>query len=342
MKKLVIFLATIFILSCETKVETGENSGAHVHVNEYFNYPDSGVRAAGVKMIPVNTPVGTFKVWTKRFGNNPRIKVLLLHGGPASTHEYLESFESFFPQEGFEFYEYDQLGSYYSDQPTDSSLWTIDRFVDEVEQVRKALGMDSTNFFLYGNSWGGILAMEYAFKYQKNLKGLIIGNMMSSIPQYSEYQKKLHANMSQTAVDSIKGYEARKQYTDPNYQRLLMTEYYSKHICRLPEWPEAVNRAFKHTNYPIYLMMQGPSEFSVSGRLLNWDRSKDLGQLEVPTLTVGATHDTMDPEHMKWMSTQVKNGKFLLCPNGSHMCMWDDQKAFFPGVIDFIKSVDSQ
>ena len=112
-------------------------------------------------MIPVQTPVGEFKVWTKRFGNNPRIKVLLLHGGPAMTHEYMECFESFFPKEGFEFYEYDQLGSYYSDQPKDSSLWTTSRFTEEVEQVRKAIGADATNFYILGNSWGGMWGVGY-------------------------------------------------------------------------------------------------------------------------------------------------------------------------------------
>src|SRR6187402_285162 len=118
-----------------------------VSLTDYFNYSDS-IESGGVKMIPITTPVGEFKVWTKRFGNNPKIKILLLHGGPAMTHEYMECFESFFPKEGFEFYEYDQLGSYYSDQPKDSILWTTDRFVDEVEQVRKAIQADSTNFFI--------------------------------------------------------------------------------------------------------------------------------------------------------------------------------------------------
>lgn len=331
------FVITCLIYSCNSAVD---RSAGNTTVAEYFNYGETAVQSAGIKMIPIKTDVGEFKVWTKRFGNNPRIKILLLHGGPAATHEYLESFQSFFPQEGFEFYEYDQLGSYYSDQPTDSSLWTTERFVEEVEQVRQALGMNKDNFYIYGNSWGGILAMEYALKYQENLKGLMIGNMMSSIPEYALYQQKLHAKMRPEAVDSIKSFEAAGQFTNPDYQRLLMTEYYSKHICKLPEWPEAINRAFKHLNYPIYLMMQGPSEFSVSGRLLNWDRSKDLNKITVSTLTIGATHDTMDPDHMKWMSTQVKNGRFLLCPDGSHMCMWDDQKNFFPGVIKFIRDVD--
>jgi proline iminopeptidase len=335
------FLVMIPLMVVMTLGSCNNNEESGPSLADYFNYDDSSaVRTAGVHMIPVSTPAGEFKVWTKRFGNNSRIKVLLLHGGPAATHEYLESFESFFPQEGFEFYEYDQLGSYYSDQPADSSLWTIERFVEEVEQVRKAIGAYKENFYLYGNSWGGILAIEYALKYQDKLKGLIIGEMMSSIAAYSQYQEKLHAAMRQSAVDSIMNYEARGQFEDPNYQGLLMSEFYTKHICRLPEWPDAVNRAFKHLNYPIYLLMQGPSEFSVGGRLTGWDRSGDLKNIKVPTLTVGATFDTMDPDHMKWMSTQVQKGRFLLCPEGSHFCMWDDQTHFFPGVIRFIKDVD--
>src|SRR6476469_5667761 len=162
-------------------------------VQEYHAVTDSGVQTGGVKMIPIETPVGRFKVWTKKFGNNPRIKVLLLHGGPGGTHEFFESFESFFPQQGFEFYEYDQLGSFFSDQPKDSSLWTTERFVEEVEQVRKALGMNKDNFYLLGHSWGGILAMEYALKYQDNLKGLIISNMMSSCPDYGKYAEEVLA-----------------------------------------------------------------------------------------------------------------------------------------------------
>ena len=171
----------LFFCSCEIKIDSPDNQ--KLLVRDYFNYGDSGVQAGGVKMIPVTTPVGSFKVWTKRFGNNPRIKILLLHGGPSMTHEYLECFESFFQKEGFEFYEYDQLGSYYSDQPTDSSLWTTERFVEEVEQVRKAIGADNSNFYLLGNSWGGILAMEYALKFlQHNKKSVGLYKQQSHYP----------------------------------------------------------------------------------------------------------------------------------------------------------------
>lgn len=332
MRILFALLTFVFIVSCQQKSTT---------VQEYFATKDSGVQMAGIKMIPIKTDVGTFKVWTKTIGNNPRVKVLLLHGGPAMTHEYMEAFESFFPKEGFELIEYDQLGSYYSDQPTDSSLWTTERFVEEVEQVRTALGLTKDNFYLLGNSWGGILAMEYALKYQQNLKGLIICNMMASIPDYEKYNGVLRAQMRPSLVDSLQQYEAKGLFKDPTYQALVFSEYYTKHLCRLPEWPEPVNRSFKHINESIYVMMQGPSEFKVGGRLLTWDRKADLPKITVPTLTVGAEYDTMDPAHMEWMSKQMKNGKYLYCPNGSHLCMWDDQKVFMDGVIQFIKETDA-
>jgi proline iminopeptidase len=123
---------------------------------------------------------------------------------------------------------------------------------------------------------------------------------------------------------------------------LLIPNFYNQHLCRLPEWPDPVNRSFKHGNMEIYTMMQGPSEFGIGGRLTNWDIKAELPKIKVPTLTVGAKHDTMDPEHMKWMSTQVKNGRYLYCPNGSHLSMWDDQQVFMNGVIDFIKDVDGR
>ena len=309
-------------------------------VQQYFAPQDTGVQTAGIRMIPVKTPVGTFKVWTKTIGNNPRIKVLLLHGGPGFTHEYMECFESFFPHEGFEMIEYDQLGSYYSDQPADSSLWTTARFVEEVEQVRKALGLNRNNFYLLGNSWGGLLAMEYALKYPQHLKGLIICNMMASIPAYEKYNLVLRSQMRRSLVDSLDAFESKGKYDDPTYQALVWKEYYDKHLCRLASWPEPVLRTFRHVNNQIYVMMQGPSEFKTGGRLLAWDRSRDLSKITVPALTVGAHFDTMDPAYMKWMSTQMPLGSYEYCPLGSHLAMWDDQSHFYPGIIRFIKDVD--
>jgi proline iminopeptidase len=345
---LVIPISILFFYCNQQSVKSDSGSaGGDMTVAQYYNYGDSGVQTAGIRMIPIKTPVGTFNVWTKRFGNNPRIKVLLLHGGPAAGHEYMECFESFFPKEGFEFYEYDQLGAPYSDQPTDSSLWTTERYVDEVEQVRKAIGADKNNFYVLGNSWGGILAMEYALKYQDNLKGLIVADMVASCPEYGKYADEVLAKqMDPKVLAEIKDIEARKDFSNPRYDELLMPNFYGQHICRLDPWPEPVVRCFTHLNTTkvskeIYVMMQGPSEFGIGGRLANWDIKKRLKEIKVPTLMVGAKWDTMDPKAMEEQSQMVQHGHYLYCPNGSHMCMWDDQKIFMDGVIGFIRDVDA-
>ena len=333
------FLAAILIVSCQQAEK--KSRGGNITVADYFNYGDSGVQSAGVKMIPIKTPVGDFKVWTKRFGNNPRIKILLLHGGPAMTHEYMECFESFFPKEGFEFYEYDQLGSYYSDQPKDSSLWTTERFVEEVEQVRKAIGADATNFYVLGNSWGGILGMEYALKYQSNMKALLVANMVASAPEYGKYADEVLAKqMDPKVLAEVRAIEAKKDFTNPRYMELLIPNFYNEHLCRLKEWPDGINRSMKHVNGEVYAMMQGPSEFGIGGRLANWDIKNRLKEIKVPTLMIGAKHDTMDPKAMEEQSKMVQHGRYLYCPNGSHLSMWDDQQVFMNGVIQFIKKVD--
>lgn len=328
-----VFIA--FLFSCNNRPINTENLNC-----DYYNFETQGAfQQAGVQMIPLKSG---HKVWTKRFGNNPDIKVLLLHGGPALTHEYMECFESFFPQAGIEFYHYDQLGSHYSDKPENDSLWTIDRFVEEVEEVRIALGLDKDNFYILGNSWGGILGMEYALKYQQNMKGLLVSHMTADFDKYEAYNAKLRSNMRQSLIDSLEFYENKKDYHNQEYLDLVFNEYYTQHICRFaPEdWPEPVLRSFGHINQHVYEYMQGPSEFVPGGILKHWSVWDELKTLEVPTLMIGSKYDTMNPDEMKEMATLVQNGRSLHCENGSHLAMWDEQEFFMKGVIDFIKDVD--
>jgi len=258
------------------------------------------------------------------------------------NHEVFESFEGFLPPEGLEFIYYDQLGSAFSDQPSDPDLWTVERFVDEVEQVRVALGLDKESFYLLGHSWGGILAVEYALKYGENLKGLVISNMMMSIPDYVTYANEVLARqMDPAVVQEVRDLEAKGLHDTPRYMELLLPNFYAKHVCRLPSLPDAMQRVFLRTNKEIYVLMQGPSEFGASGRLQSWDRKADLGRITVPTLVIGAAHDTMDPAHMRWVSQQVVHGSFLLCPDGSHMAYWDDQAHYFPGLIRWLRATDA-
>jgi proline iminopeptidase len=314
-----------------------------VDLRAYLDYSGrDDMLSGGVKLIPIETPAGTFRVWTKRVGNNPTAKVLLLHGGPGATHEYFEAFDSYFPAAGIEFYYYDQLGSAYSDQPDDPTLWETSRFVEEVEQVRRALGLDRRNFFLLGHSWGGVLSIEYALKYQQHLKGLVISNMMASIPAYNQYARDaLMPGMDRAALAEIQRLEAAGEYENPRYMALLIEHHYVHHVLRMPaeQWPDPVNRAFKHLNPSVYVPMQGPSELGASGKLAAWDRTAELSQIEVPTLVIGARHDTMDPAHMEWMASQVREGRYLFCPDGSHMALYDDQQTYFRGLIQFIREV---
>ena len=310
-------------------------------------YLDNSARedrfCGGVRRIPVTTAYGKFKVWTRRFGNNPRVKLLLLHGGPGMTHEYFEPCDSYLPAAGVEYYYYDQLGSHYSDQPDVAALWEIERFVDEVEQVREQLGLNASNFFLLGHSWGGILALEYALRHQQHLKGLVISNMMASIPAYNDYAERvLMPSMAPAALAEIKQLEAVKDYANPRYMELLMQHHYVYHVLRQPpgDWPDPAERAFKHVNPKVYIPMQGPSELGASGKLAHWDRSGDLHNISVPTMTIGARHDTMDPAYMQRMASAVQRGRYLDCPAGSHMAMFDDQERYFQGLIAFLHDVD--
>ena len=311
----------------------------------YLDYSGlSDVLSGGARLIPIETPAGTFNVWTKRTGIHPTMKVLLLHGGPGATHEYLEAFDSYFPAAGIEYYYYDQLGSHFSDQPDEPSLWEVERFVDEVEQVRRALGLDRDDFFLYGQSWGGILAIEYALRYQENLKGLIISNMMASVPAYNAYANDvLKPGMDPDALAEIEAFEAAGDFENPRYLELLMEQHYVRHVLRMPleDWPEPVNRSFANINPDVYLLMQGPSELGLRGTLEDWDRTADLASIEVPTLIIGARYDTMDPAHMEWMAGELPNGRYLYCESGSHLALYDDQATYFRGLIEFVKDVDA-
>jgi proline iminopeptidase len=292
-------------------------------------------KSAGIRLIEVD---GKYKVWTKKVGSG-RIQVLTLHGGPGCTHEYLECFEDFLPQEGIEFYYYDQLGSAYSDQPEDPSLWTVDRFREEVEQVRKGLGLE--NFYLFGHSWGGMLGIEYALKYQQHLKSLVISDMTASIASYMAYAGELRRNLPKDVIAILDKYEAKNEYSNPEYEQTMFTRVYSEHLCRLDPWPDPVVRTFKHLAQPVYNTMQGPNEFVITGNFKDWDRWKDLSSIRVPTLFLVGRHDTMKVDDMKKMASLVPRSRFGVCENGSHLCMWDDQESYFRHLLGFWKDVDA-
>ncbi|ACV59172.1 proline iminopeptidase-family hydrolase [Alicyclobacillus acidocaldarius] len=277
-------------------------------------------------------------VWTRRVGTSP-IRMLLLHGGPGASHEYFEIFEPYLTKAGIELYFYDQLGSYFSDQPDDPSLWTIDRFRQEVDEVRRAVGLE--DFYLLGQSWGGMLALEYALAHPDALKGLVISNMTASIPSYVRYIQWLRQQLPKEIQEQLQSHEERGDYESENYQELLIEHLYKKHLCRLDPWPDAVVRTFAHMNQQVYNTMQGPNEFVVTGNFKDWDRWAHLGQVSVPTLVIGARYDTMDPADIEEMARRIPRARATICPNGSHMSMWDDSDAYFDAIVSFVRDVEA-
>lgn len=297
--------------------------------------------SGGARKISISTPKGPHKVWIKRVGNNPKLKLLLLTGGPGLSHAYLEVMDSFLPGAGVEYYHYDQLETGASDRPDDDSLWTVERYVDEVEQVRQAIGGTKDNFCVLGHSWGGVVAIEYALAHQDRLKCLVISNMMASIPAYNAYADKvLKPKVDPAVLKEILALEAAGRTEEPRYMELLMPHWYEQHVLRRPaaEWPEPVERAGAYLNRRFYVTMQGPSEMGASGRLLEWDRFADLKRIGVPTLVVSGTYDTMDPAYMAAMAKALPKGE-LLATNGSHMAFYDDQPAYFAGLTGFLRKV---
>ncbi|MEO8031800.1 MAG: proline iminopeptidase-family hydrolase [Gemmatimonadota bacterium] len=297
--------------------------------------PD-GVRTGGSRSIKID---GKYNVWVKQVGTGS-IPVLTLHGGPGVPHFYFECMEDFLPQAGVKFWYYDQLGCGFSDQPADTSLWNIDRFREEVEQVRAALGLDK--FILFGQSWGGMLAIEYALKYPQHLSGLVISNMTASIDSYVSYVGELRKALPADVRATLDKYESKGQYEAPEYQQIMLSQVYSRHVCRLDPWPEPVARAFSHLAAPVYNTIQGPNEFVVTGTMKGWDRWKDLPGLKMPTLLIVGRYDEMNPADIQKMGTLIPDSKVVICEKGSHLSMWDDQETYFAALIPWLKRIGTQ
>jgi proline iminopeptidase len=167
--------------------------------------------------------------------------------------------------------------------------------------------------------------------------------MMASIPAYNAYARDvLMPAMDPEVLAEIQSFEEAEDYANPRYRELLLENHYVNHVLRMPadEWPDPVNRGFAKINYDIYIPLQGPSELGASGKLETWDRMAALPEIGVPTLVIGAKHDTMDPKHMEWMASTFPIGRYLYCPDGSHLALYDDQATYFEGLIEFIGDVD--
>ncbi len=274
----------------------------------------------------IDVPGG--RVWYRDVGEGDGTPLLCLHGGPGSTHHNLESLEALADRRRVIFY--DQLGCGNSDRPDNPALWTVDRFVEELAQVRAALQLDRLH--LFGSSWGGMLAMQYVLDRRPELQSLILCGSPASMPRWAADCEELLGQQPAEVSKVIRDHEAGGFTACPEYQAAILG-FYREHFCRLNPWPAGLERSFAGVGHVVYHTMNGPSEFTVTGTLKDWDVMDRLGDIKVPTLLVGGRYDECRPAHLEEMRRRIPGSRLAIIEDASHLC-FAEQPAEFSTIIN--------
>lgn len=287
-------------------------------------------------------PFRGHQVWYRIVGGGEepgRLPVLLLHGGPGATHDYLESLEAL-AETGRRAIFYDQLGCGRSDLPDDPSLYTVELFVDEVDVVRSELGLDRIH--LFGNSWGGMLAMEYALTQSDGLASLVLASSPASIPQWVAETGRLRSLLPEDVQETLDRHESAGTTDSQEYEDACLV-FYKRHVCRLEEWPDYVLRSFDFLQHHglVYRTMNGPSEFHVTGTLRDWDVTGRLGEIRVPTLVVSGEHDEATPAINRTVSEAIPGARSVILPGCSHMAHVEDPEGYIRLLDTFFSEVEA-
>jgi proline iminopeptidase len=254
------------------------------------------------------------------------------------THNYIDPLEDLADRREVIFY--DQLGCGRSDKPADTSLWTVQHFVRELEVVRSALQLE--HFHLFGSSWGGMLAMQYLLDYQPaSVVGLLMAGSPASMPRWVEGCQELLAEMPSEVREVIERHEAQGFTSCPEYVSAV-TVFYQKHLCRLQPWPTGLERTFAEMSPIVYETMNGPSEFTVTGRFRDWDVFDRLNEIKVPTLVMGGRYDEIRLDHLTEMHTAIAGSELVIFEDSGHTPFHDERALFMRTVNDFLDRVESQ
>lgn len=285
-----------------------------------------------------------YHLWTNTQGTGD-LHLLCLHGGPGGTHEYYENFAQKLAEQGLKIqvHMYDQLGSFYSDQPdysdpeTAKKYLTYEYFLSEVEEVRQKLGLE--HFYLIGQSWGGLLVQMYALKYGQHLKGAIISSMTDNIDDYVTHINQIREQaLPADAVAYMKKCEANNDYNNARYQSyvdVLNKGYVDR------KQPPAISHLISTMATPVYNEFQGDNEFVVTGKLRTWDVRDQLKNIKVPTLVTFGEHETMPLTAARRMAATIPHARLETTPEGGHHHMIDNAPVYFDHLAQFIKDVES-
>ncbi|MBY3347634.1 proline iminopeptidase-family hydrolase [Rhizobium laguerreae] len=276
--------------------------------------------------------VDGYRVVAYSFGTGSET-VFCLNGGPGLPCDYLREAHSCLIDKGYRVVAFDQLGTGASDRPDDLSLWTIGRYVEETETVRKALGLGKVH--MLGHSWGGWLAIDYALTYSENLKTLILEDTVADMPHLISELERLRAALGPETVAMMQKHEAQGTHNHPEYLAAITILNY-RHVCRLPEWPAPVRRSLDDWNMAPYETMQGPNEFLYIGNLKDWNRIPDLPRLTLPVLITTGEHDELTPACALRMKLALPDAELKVFANASHMPFYENPQDYYPTLLDFL------
>ena len=284
-----------------------------------------------------------YKVWYRVVGDAEapgKLPLLCLHGGPGATHDYLEPLEAM-AETGRRVIFYDQLGAGNSDHPHNPSLWTVGLFVEELSVVREALGLDRLH--ILGQSWGGMLGMEYALTQPAGLVSLVVADSPASMLQWVAEANRLRAELPTEVQETLLKHEADGTTNDPAYQEAMLV-FYRRHVCRLDPWPACVQRAFEklEAEPEVYNTMNGPSEFHVVGLLKDWDIVDRLAEIHVPTLVLSGRYDEATPLIAETVHRGIQGSEWVLFENSSHMPHVEETDRFLQVLTSFLDRVESR
>ena len=267
-----------------------------------------------------------------------KLPLVCLHGGPGALHDYLEPL-AVLAETGRRVVFYDQLGCGKSWLEADPSTWTVELYVNELRTVREALGLDRIH--LFGSSWGGMLAMEYALTQPSGLASLVLSSSPASIPVWAEETNRLRKELPPAVQRVLDEEEAAGRLDSPAYEEAT-GEFYKRHVCRLDPWPDNVLRSFTglREHPEVYLTMQGPNEFVITGTLKDWDITGRLGEIDVPTLITAGRHDEFTPRQAQALNNGIQGSELVTFENSSHMQFVEEPDRYLQVVGGFLDRVE--
>ena len=287
-------------------------------------------------MVEGRTVATGFPIYYRICGDRTeRPTVLCLHGGPGATHDYLQPLADL-TRAGYRVVFMDQLGCGRSERVTDTSLFTVEHNVQEVEEVRANLDLGVVN--LFGSSYGGLLAIAYTLAHPDHVRSLITAGGIASVPLTNRELDRWIGELAPAHQDAIRSGNAKGKYDAPEYLAALEA-FYHRYLCRLPEWPEPVRYSLDQISRPVYDYMNGPNEFTIIGTIRDWDVSDQLSRIRVPTLVTGGRYDEVSPTVARQIVEGISGAELAIFEKSSHLPFWEEREAYTARLRRFLDTV---